>query len=557
MPVLFVPWSRVGLAACILPVAIQCRALGERPTEPRGGTTLGSTASAGRAPTDATTTLVEVPPKDATAVKPDAGPPPPALACPSDTELARAWVDHAGVHALRVLCIDASGTPNGPFVTLFPNGMVAERGSFQRAQFEGAWEAFNPQGVRVGAGNFRNGLRHGRWQTWSSDGTVLETSDFVDGTGTETGFYRNGQLASRVSMVSGERHGSAERYTPAGQLYEREWWNKGKRDGKRAAGDAQLLRVEETWRNGTPIGLRKIWRREYLAQQESLDSSGERHGAFTFWRNRRTARTSGSYAHGRRDGLWKWFDTNGNIELVGAYRDGKRDGTWKELYENRTIATSAYAVGKAHGTFAYYDLRGNVRGSFEIKNGTGEMFTYFANKKVATKATMRDGKADGKYQEYSVTGRVLVDGTYRQGKRHGVWRHKHADGTVQWEAQYADDLLTGTLTHYRNGKPAFVAHYAAPPRAGMRHGDYTEYLGEFAVVRGQFIDDAKAGTWQSFFPDGATQSIANYQAGMLHGRYQEFASGNVVVAGTYQRGHRVGTWQWFDGNGAVIRSQRY
>ncbi len=534
--------ASIGLAAC------SGRPVGER----SAAATPNPFAGVATAVTETSTSNADATPVTNPPIEPAR-----RLTCPTGTTAVKQWAFELGANVPAYYCTSSNGEQNGPFLVLYPGGATAITGNQLAEELHGEWHRFAPDGIELEAGSFDHGIKDGVWQQWSNAGTLLGSYTMTHGTGIERRWYDDGSVLRERTLVDGIANGPAKLVDSAGVVLCSEGFKHGVLDGPRSVGDKTILQVDDTWRNGKRSGERKMWRRGMLLQQDSFDNKGQRHGKFMFWRDRKTFRDVGAYTHGRRVGEWKWFDTRGNLERIGGYLDGRRDGAWREMNNARTSWTGQYKNGRPDGTFTFFDYRGGVVGSFDMKDGTGTMLRFSSPKKVERKIEYVDGRPDGLYQELTTQGKVVLEGHYRAGKKHGSWIEKTANGAWILGCQYARGQLTGDYRKYIAGKIAVKAHYGTGKQAGLRDGEYQEFTGDTVTVQGQFVDDRKTGSWNTYDSTGTLTSSATWNAGVLDGLWQEFANGKPAVAGLYSAGQRTGTWSWFDGNGTVVREVQH
>lgn len=92
------------------------------------------------------------------------------------------WISRDGVNA-RTESDYVNGVPHGLHRSILENDVVCREG-FKK-----------------------NGLWHGTLITRKNDGTVLDTSEFVEGTGTYRIFTSSGKLVDEIPLLNGKRHG--------------------------------------------------------------------------------------------------------------------------------------------------------------------------------------------------------------------------------------------------------------------------------------------------------------------------------------------------------------
>jgi antitoxin component YwqK of YwqJK toxin-antitoxin module len=327
----------------------------------------------------------------------------------------------------------------------------------------------------------------------------------------------------------------------------------GKYDGDHVVGAKNTLRIEETFKLGVRRDARKIWQFWELVMDENYDPRGKLDGVFTIWRDavKKIPRVQGTYDHGKRTGTWSWFDRLNNKEREGDYADGKKAGAWFEWYEQKLSYSGVFTDGKPDGEFIYYDKNGNELGRFDIKGGTGTMYTYYGNKKVQTKTHVYQGAMDGSYQELSfrLPQKVMVDGRYANDRKHGTWKEFTDTGVPTLEEHFKRGKLDGVYKKFADGKVAVEAVY----KDGKVDGAYTEYRNGKKSLVGTFADDKKIGTWTEYDDGGAVVLTATYKDGVLDGPWKQLEAG-AVVEGAMVAGRRGGTWTRTDRAGLVQKT---
>jgi antitoxin component YwqK of YwqJK toxin-antitoxin module len=83
----------------------------------------------------------------------------------------------------------------------------------------GVWRYWHEHGACLREGFKKNGQWHGKLITRAADGTVLDVSEFDEGTGVYRIFNSNHQLTDEVPLRRGRPHGVARRWV-LGKLVE-------------------------------------------------------------------------------------------------------------------------------------------------------------------------------------------------------------------------------------------------------------------------------------------------------------------------------------------------
>jgi antitoxin component YwqK of YwqJK toxin-antitoxin module len=483
---------------------------------------------------------------------PDAPPPDaaeiPKLACDSGTTPTLAPAPEP-----TEFCARADGTRHGPFVSMFPDESVRIKGAYKDGKLDGAWERHYPGGALAEEGTFAAGQKDGSWRQLSPLGAVLGTYDMKAGTGLEKKWFDDGPLYLERVLKAGVQNGKYAMYDHDGNVVVTAKYIGGKYDGDHVVGYKANLRIEESFKLGVRRDARKIWQFWELVMEENYDPKGKLDGAFTIWRDavKKIPRVSGTYDHGKRTGTWSWFDRLNNKEREGDYVDGKKTGAWFEWFENKLVFSSLYTDGKPDGDFVYYDKNSNELGRFDIKGGTGVMYTYYPNKKVATKTHVYQGAMDGSYQELSfrLPQKVTVDGRYANDRKHGAWKEFTELGIATLEQHWKRGKLDGPVKKFVDGKVSVESTY----KDGKVDGPYIEYRGGKQSLVGQFASDLRTGTWTEYDDGGAVVLTATYKDGVLDGPWKQLESG-AVVEGQMLAGRRTGTWTRTDRAGLVQKT---
>ena len=78
------------------------------------------------------------------------------------------------------------------------------------------------------------------------------------------------------------------------------------------------------------------------------------------------------------------------------------------------------------------------------------------------------------------------------------------------------------------------------------------------IMRGERVNGAREGGWESFFPNGTLRSKGTFVNGVREGPttvYHE--NGSVFYTGWYRNGNTVGEWIFYEADGTVKKTVRY
>jgi antitoxin component YwqK of YwqJK toxin-antitoxin module len=101
---------------------------------------------------------------------------------------------------------------------------------------------------------------------------------------------------------------------------------------------------------------------------------------------------------------------------------------------------------------------------------------YYANGKVKSEQSFKDGKLDGSFKVYFDSGRLRKEGAYKNGKREGPFKTYHENGQLVLEESYKNGKLDGSFkTYYGNGQLRSDSFYKDGKREGkLKAYDKTE-----------------------------------------------------------------------------------
>jgi len=203
-----------------------------------------------------------------------------------------------------------------------------------------------------------------------------------------------------------------------------------------------------------------------------------------------------------------------------------------------------------------------------------QIFRY-PNGNISGEGFLKDGKPEGYWKSYYVTGVKKSEGRYRNfmldsiwvfydqagdttdkinylfGKRNGYYfkyRKSPSDGLYLWSKElYAGDKKEGTgFIYFPDGKIQQTISYNEGKREGLsrefdKDGNVItllEYNNDFLVSRERInrtgSKGLKQGEWVDFYPNGNKKSEKTYKDDLMHGYYKEYdMKGNLVLTMLY------------------------
>ncbi len=175
---------------------------------------------------------------------------------------------------------------------------------------------------------------------------------------------------------------------------------------------------------------------------EGTYKDGYRDGDFTYYFPNGNTKAIVHYLNKGKDATYKSFDENGTVIVEGFYKNEKRDSLWNFYNPSgEKIAVEHYKLGKKDGINAGYK-NGKLQESIEWKNDEkdgkwyrerimgGYLVGYYKN-----------GKLDGKYEEFSESGTALVKGQYLDNNQTGEWQYFDEKGQLEKVEHWKDGQL--------------------------------------------------------------------------------------------------------------------
>jgi len=221
----------------------------------------------------------------------------------------------------------------------------------------------------------------------------------------------------------------------------------------------------------------------------------------------------------------------------------------------------------------------------------------YPNGNISSEGYIRNGKPDGYWKSYYVTGVLKSEGkrtsflldsiwvfydqagdttekiSYLLGKRNGYYIKYRKDplyGLYRYSTElYAGDRKEGVeRIYYPDGKIKLTIPFTEGKKEGLsREYDsegkiitLMEYNNDFLISRERInhtdANGLRQGEWLEFYPDGSVKTEKNYRNDLLHGYYKEYdEKGRLLVTLLYDNGKVTGTE--IDNGGEIEIENRY
>jgi len=121
------------------------------------------------------------------------------LSCPDGAQLIRGV---AGGNEETLLCVEADGRPQGPFLRRHENGKKGFAATFVDGLLEGALQGWDPEGKQVLHFPATKGVAHG--EAWTADGSTKIITHWNAGVKERIEVFEAGELVERQVRQGGE-----------------------------------------------------------------------------------------------------------------------------------------------------------------------------------------------------------------------------------------------------------------------------------------------------------------------------------------------------------------
>ena len=126
--------------------------------------------------------------------------------------------------------------------------------------------------------------------------------------------------------------------------------------------------------------------------------------------------------------------------------------------------------------------------TFESKPYTGVVTENYPNGKPKTWITMKNGLANGQWQEWLENGNLRYNSYWKDSKGHGLWQYFHDNGKLKYEESYLLDIPNGiSRQYYDNGQLKSDFFWLQ----GKKQGVWTSYSETGVLLKTEIYDDNK------------------------------------------------------------------
>jgi len=203
---------------------------------------------------------------------------------------------------------------------------------------------------------------------------------------------------------------------------------------------------------------------------------------------------------------------------------------------------------------------------------------FYPNNQVSSEGVMRDGKPDGYWKTYYVTGVIKSEGKRTNFLLDSIWNFYNQTGELTEQISYKLGEKSGysNLYHYKNpqnpGQPTLISSelYVMGKKEGSSF--YYHPTGELKMIV-YYVNGKKQGLSREFSKDSTLITVVQYKdnyvidrervnrvddQGNRQGIYREYyENGNIKKEENFLDNQLHGYYREFDGRGQLVMAMRY
>ncbi len=444
----------------------------------------------------------------------------------------------------------------------YEKGQLSSQHSYKNDKLDGVVASYHNNGSKYVEQVYLDGIRNGHQRIWNEQGQLTYEGNHVGGklNGATISYYNDGKIKQQNNYVNGNEVGIQKSFFQEDKrLKEIEEFDEKGRKVFSQLFDEQgniIVDYKATYPNDQKLSDRKYFENNKLVTIEQVDSAKDWY-LFEKYNQQGTVIKRKETEKGKRNNLQVTMLYYEPLESESThYQHGQRHGSYKrEVIDGELIELGEYAFDKKVGRWQYNDHVNRTQ-TFQHYNQNseldGEKKALNAKGKLIKLENYKDGQLHGKYESYTIHGRLQEKGVYVQGKRHGYWQIEQdlfvdpslGEGTwIHYEKEEmdkVDELLYGgnaQVSYYLLNSSLWSGNYQHGKRVGKWQ---TLSKNGYELASGQYDEQGREqGAFYYFSKPGLLYKIVRYLDGELHGDSEFYIDGELSYTDHYQHGN----WQ--------------
>ncbi|WDD89342.1 toxin-antitoxin system YwqK family antitoxin [Fusobacterium nucleatum] len=259
-------------------------------------------------------------------------------------------------------------------------------------------------------------------------------------------YYENGNIKEEVNYKNNKMNGEAKSYDENGKLNGKTIFKDDVKLEEEVHKENEILK--NTFKNGELVKQDICSPNGTLKERRVLN--GDEMEYSTFYQNGNVKQKI--LAKDKVIIKEQLYARNGNIMLNSFFStDGKPVTEVFEYYPNGKMKTKArYIDGELNGELIIYFENGNIKEkTFTIgKKLNGDAFEYYPSGKLRNKSFFKDGKREGESLTYYENGNLKKKILYKNGVRNGEAAEYYESGIIKQKAYFINDKLEKEDLYY-------------------------------------------------------------------------------------------------------------
>ncbi len=471
--------------------------------------------------------------------------------------------------------------PNGYNIIYYPNGKKLSEGYMKNGKPDGYWRTYYTTGILKSEGNRNNFLLDSIWIFYNSTGDTIQKINYL--MGKKNGYYYEyntnrtrpeyiGTLKSKELYVNDMKEGVSYYYYLNGKLKEEINYLKNNKHGTGI----------EYRQDGTIITIKRYDKGSLIERQRinRYNDKNEKVGIWKEFYSGTKVKKEINYKDGVLHGYYKEYNNQGKLILTLYYQDGKlieetmdeeKNIVVKEKYDEygNILEQGPYVNDIAVGIHKTYDKEGNIiKSRIYDDNGIllsvgiidregkkeGEWIDYFLSGRTKAKGLYKNNLRDGKWLFYFEEGQIEQEGIYKKGKEDGIWKWYYKTGEICIEEGFYNGKEEGLYTEYDiPGNIISQGEYFDDEK----EGDWIVTINDF-VAKGKYITGLRDGRWKYFYDDGILMFEGEYIQGNAEGKHKYYyPDGSIKEEQFYKSGIPDKHWKKYDTDGNIVVTISY
>ena len=361
---------------------------------------------------------------------------------------------------------------NGLSISYYQNDTIAEEGYYANDRKVGVWYAYFPDGKirdisiyshlgekRSGITYFNNGMRYMErayrnnmpyiYTFYNDQDEVLKIDTFNLGNGERRYYYLNGNVYSKVKMITGKDVGKQTIYSFFGDVLAENNHIEDEPDGEILTYNlSDRLSGRGHYVSGFMHGKQYTYQRNGTVLSE-IDMVYDNVNTATEFHANGNKLSEISYLDGEKEGIANYYAFDGSLAYQIRYH---RDRLVEYAYMDKEGKMTQFLPYQDKFSFTSYYKNGNISLEISCENGLlhGDYIIYYVNGKKQSHRQYSHSLYHGKHQTWHENGTLFTTSDYMYDEREGEYKRYHENGQLAAECFYVYGKEHGTSKFYDN-----------------------------------------------------------------------------------------------------------